>query len=94
MKDESNEELSGDQEKTQKSKHQQRKESLPKGQAFTVMLAKEAVGKQLICLRSPFQAFKWEGDWRLDSDNKNWDSKTKAAIGIEYFDAPGSEDQN
>lgn len=50
------------------------------------MFAKEALGKQLICMRSPFQAFKWDGDWRLDPENKNWDQRTKAAVGHEFFE--------
>ncbi len=48
-----------------------KKDLIPKGHAFSVVLITEAVGNKLLKFRSPLTSIKWDGDWSAQS--KLWD---------------------
>ncbi len=67
-----------------------KKDLIPKGHAFSVVLITEAVGNKLLKFRSPLTSIKWDGDWSTQS--KLWDQKLKQSIGEEHFNTQNNED--
>jgi len=66
-----------------KSHQMSKKELIPRGYAFAVVLVTEKLGHKLIKIRSPLHMIKWDGEWAHHS--KQWDHRLKQAIGEQHF---------